>query len=86
MRTIFHVNLDDDGDVFFDEAGEMLASWYANDANYRAEYMKPLFTRLGIDVQSATAQDPRFNAQIVELLKGYGHCDEDIAYITRVEE
>lgn len=53
--TVYHVFVEDDDilgefEAFFDANRNYLHGWSANDANYRHEYMDPLFSKLGINV------------------------------------
>lgn len=78
-RTIYHVGVELFGeqDFFLDENGEVLACWDLNDAHYRREYMNPLFEKLGISVEEAEFEDPRFCEKIKECLREYGWDEED---------
>ena len=52
MRTIRHVILeDDDYEGMFDEAGNLLGAWHANDGNWRGEYFDGFLKELGITVK-----------------------------------
>lgn len=56
-RNIYHVYFCDDelGDIDaffeFDMKLKLITSWSLNDANYRNEYMSPLFLHLGVAVR-----------------------------------
>lgn len=63
---------------FFDEKGKLLQWWNTNDANYRSEYMGPLFKSLGINMQYIEYNDTRIYKIVKRELKKQGYSNEDI--------
>lgn len=65
MKTIYHCYSDEvEAEGFFDVNDVLLASWSLNDASYRKEYMKSLFSKLGIVVEYSDSQEH------LDVLKG----------------
>jgi hypothetical protein len=81
LTTIYHIStcIWGEQDWFFDADGKLLAQWDRNDADYRHEYMGPLFRKLGYEVKVVTNErDPRFYPAIKEELIAYGASEEDL--------
>lgn len=72
MKTIYSICVKE-MDFFFDEDGKLLSYWQLNDAQYRHEYMGPLFKSLGITVKFPEWQDAKFQKPIVKILKKTGN-------------
>lgn len=78
-KTIYHVSTDVYGeqDFFFDEDGNLLHWWDKNDANFRGEYMNPLFEKLGIKIEKGNWIDNKFYSKIRKVLKDCGASEKD---------
>jgi hypothetical protein len=79
MKIIYKVYACWFGEVefFFDTKGTLLHYWWMSDAVWRGEYMNPLMEALGVKVEHAEANDPRFVAKVKEILAEMGASEED---------
>ena len=80
MKTIYHVEvcLFGEQDFFFDAKGKLLDQWDKNDAQWRGEYMQPLFKQLGYQVEEAEWDDPRWKETIKQQLAELGASEEEL--------
>ena len=78
LKKIYHAVAypEDGGEVegFFDEAGELIATWSLNDANWRGEYMGCLLRHFGVEVCKGTEEH---EAKLSRLWKDEGDVDDE---------
>ncbi len=78
-KKIYHIYLEDYGemDFFFDQKYKYLHHWNRNDADFRDEYMNPLFEKIGFEIVEADFEDKRFHDKIIKALEESGVDTED---------
>lgn len=78
-KIIYHVNAEICGeqDFFFDEKGKLLHWWDRNDADYRKEYMNPLFDALHISVVEAKWDEPLWKDIVKSIIIDCGASEAD---------
>lgn len=59
MQTVYHIYVSDT-QWFFHEDGTFITGWSVNDAQFREEYMGPLFAAFDIEFEQVGAGDERF--------------------------
>ena len=76
MKKLYHTEWFD-FNFFFDEDFKLIHQWSCNDAQYRHEYMSPLFEKLGYEMKFIDPENKKVKQVIIEVLKNFGYSDED---------
>ena len=56
MKIYYAYSDNYDSEGFYDDEKDLITFWSLNDANFRIEYMNPLFQRLGVEIENADEQ------------------------------